>query len=310
MQKMIAVGVDDSIYSANAITYAASMAKVIPELSITLLHIQPQVSRYLIDEAMKSLKAENKLNKLVKKNSEAANVMLEAYREQLIRLGIPEQRVSVRTQPQVAGTADDIMAICQALSFDAVLVGRRGLGYLHGLILGSLTANIVCHSQLIPVWVVDGQIRSNDIVLAIDGSSRSLRALDHLAFMLSSSGAVKINMIHIRPKLRDFCEVNLSGTVNPVADNLLLDNNQKCLDDFYSQVVTVLESNGFSRQSFDLNIVSNKLFAGKAICEAARQGGFGTVVVGKRGTAKSLHFGSISRYVLQKIENQAVWIVP
>ena len=45
MQKKILVAVDDSTPSRQAVEYAGRMAGIIPELGVTLFHVQPPISQ-------------------------------------------------------------------------------------------------------------------------------------------------------------------------------------------------------------------------------------------------------------------------
>lgn len=310
MKKKIAVAVDASLHSSHAVQYAARIAKVVPELHVVLMHIHPTISGYLLEEARSSVSAQNELQKIIQKNQAAASALLGQYQERMVQDGVPEDRIELKNRPRQIGVADDLLAWCQVADYDALLVGRRGVSFLQGLVMGSVTENLVNHSNLTPIWVVDGLIRSEKILLAVDGSPRALRAADHLSFMVSGSENSRIQMLHVQPSLQDYCEIDLQSETLAQAEAVLLDSDRRCLDDFHAQVLTVFQRNGFSKDRVELSIVSDKLFAGKAILEAAHQGDFGTVVIGKRGTSKSRFFGSVSRFVIQKAENLAVWIVP
>ena len=48
---------------------------------------------------------------------------------------------------------------------------------------------------------------------------------------------------------------------------------------------------------------------GKAILDEAKKGNYGTVVIGRRGASKAFFMGSVSRYVLDRISNRALWLV-
>ncbi|MFO7713653.1 universal stress protein [Desulfosarcina sp.] len=310
MQKKIAIAVDASMHSSHAVQYAVRMAASIPELQVVLIHIQPTLSGYLLDEARQSVKAEKELQQLIRKNQAAAVALLEEYRQRMVESGMPEDRIELKTQLRHISVADDLLAWCQVSAYDALMVGRRGVSYLQGLVMGSVTENLVNHSNLTPIWIIDGKIDSEKILLAVDGSPRALRAVDYLSFMLSGSEKSRIHMLHIQPRMQDYCEINVQLEVSAQAESILLDSDRKCLDDFHAQALTVFKRNGFSRDRIDLHIVPNKLAVGKAILDEARRGNFGTIVIGKRGESKSMFFGSVSRHVIQKAADLAVWIVP
>ena len=51
MRKKILVAVDPSVCSRHAMQYAARLVEQVREVDFVLLHIQPTVSSYLVDEA-------------------------------------------------------------------------------------------------------------------------------------------------------------------------------------------------------------------------------------------------------------------
>lgn len=108
---------------------------------------------------------------------------------------------------------NDILVLSQAASYDAILVGRRGASYLREWVMGSVTAGLVEHSEVLPIWVVDGDVKTDNIVLAADGSQASLRALDHMIFMLSAKTDRKIHVVHVRPQIPG-CLPNRGGGGN------------------------------------------------------------------------------------------------
>ncbi|WP_054691691.1 hypothetical protein [Desulfosarcina cetonica] len=49
---------------------------------------------------------------------------------------------------------------------------------------------------------------------------------------------------------------------------------------------------------------------GKSVLEAYRKGGFGTLVVGRRGMGKQFFTGSVSRFLVNQFSDGALWVVP
>ena len=88
MGKKLIIAVDDSRHSKNAVRYAAGIYKVMEDISLTLMHVQPTISQYLLDEAKKSPQAYAALEKVNRKNTETANHLLEKYKEQMMALSI------------------------------------------------------------------------------------------------------------------------------------------------------------------------------------------------------------------------------
>jgi len=176
--------------------------------------------------------------------------------------------------------------------------------------MGSVTANLVEHSKVIPIWIVDGRIDSTKLLLAADGSYASLRALDHLAFILSGSTNHRISILHIRPRFRDFCKIDLEPDTVERAQSAFLDEDQRCMDDFYPRALKILEKNGISKERLEFKSVDGNLSIPRMIIAYAHANDFGTIVMGRSGRSRGMFTGSVSYGLLQKAAHCALWVVP
>lgn len=310
MKKKIAIAVDGSVQCSQAVGYAVAMYRTLPELHYVLVHVQAALSQYLTDEAERSLKARSALNKLVEANRAHSNQILEKIRQQMIRHGVDPDRIETCSRIQTTGTAEDLMDECRSNSYDAVVLGRRGVSYFQELVTGSVTANMIEHANVIPVWMVDGEVANDLIVLAADGSQNSLRALDHLAFMLGGQEKAAIRVLHIKPQLREVCDIGVDDETMAAAEEILLDGDRHCIDGFYSQAREIVRKNGLDPDRMEVQTVASRVSITGAIIDAARKDRVGTIVVGRRGFKKGKLTGSISRKILQKATHMAVWLVP
>jgi nucleotide-binding universal stress UspA family protein len=310
IEKKILLAVDDSIHSRQALAYAARMRQVIPGLSLALFHSQPAVSQFLVDEARRHGTARAELNRVMARNAEAARALLDRSRELLVRAGVPEAAVESVSQPRQQGPAKDILDLAQHGLYDAVVVGRRGLGSLQRMVMGSVSVHLVENSQLIPVWLVDGEVCSERILAAVDGSAGALRAVDHLAFMLSGNPEAVVRFFHVTPRLRDFCEVDFSEPEARSLEALVADGDRRCMDDFFAAAMGKLKAAGFAERQIETRTASALIGVGETILEAARAEGFGTIVTGRRGANRSFFGGSVSHTVSRNIVDAAMWMVP
>ena len=136
-------------------------------------------------------------------------------------------------------------------------------------------ANLVEHSNLIPVWVVDGTVPASNVLLAADGSQATLRALDHMAFMLSGQPTQPIQMLHVRPRIQDYCEITMEKETIQDAESVLLDEDRHCMDDFYSQALAVLQKNGVDNSRLKMQYtLKAKMSVPRSIVGYARDKGF------------------------------------
>ena len=125
MDKKIMLAVDDSLQSKYAVKYAVTISSAVKDLHYVLFHVQPTISLYLIDEAQKSLKAQAELDKVSKKNEASAHEILEQYKNDMVRMGIDEDRTEIVTQRRTLGLAKDIIDFGHVGRYDAI-VGAAG----------------------------------------------------------------------------------------------------------------------------------------------------------------------------------------
>jgi nucleotide-binding universal stress UspA family protein len=310
MQKEILIAVDDSRHSNNAVRYAIGIHNLLKDIKFTLMHIQPTISEYLLDEAKKSPKAFAELEKVNRKNADVAQRLLEKHMEQMTAAGIAESALELKTQPRMLGAGKDILDFSYAGNYDAVILGRRGLSGLEEVFIGSVSANIVNNSKGTPIWLVDEQGSSGDIMIAVDGSEDSFKAVDHLASIIGGNSDIRLSFFHVTPRLKDFCEVDFEETDTEALEEIIRQGDKECIDKFFSHAKKRLHEAGIQENQINFKAREGVFRIGKAVLDEFRQGNFGTLVVGRRGMNKKFFTGSVSRYLINKFSNGALWIVP
>lgn len=310
MEKKVLVAVDDSRHSQNALRYAAGLADAIGTMKFVLFHVQPTVSQYLLQEAIARPDARAELNALMKRSHEAAHALLEKDKALMISLGVAEEAVQTMTLPRKFGVAKDILEYGTALVYDAIVVGRRGISGMTEVFMGSVSADIVGNSELLPVWLVDDEGPSTGIMAAVDGSESSLRAVDHLAFIAGGNPDVTINFFHVSPRLTEFCPIDFNETDTSSLEAIIAKGDKSCIDRFYAHALKKLADAGIDERRIRITVHQGGFKVGKAVLDAYRKGGFGTLVVGRRGMNKKFFTGSVSRYLCNRFSGGALWVVP
>lgn len=314
MQKKILIAVDGSRSSKSALKYAARIAALVGDIHFVLFHVQPMISGYLVEEALKSAKARADMEVLKKKNQAAATKLLEASREQLTQMGVDADCIEIATQARKAGLAGDILNMGETGRYDAIGVGRRGLSAFQELFVGSVTSNLVSHSKQIPIWVVDGTVASDHVLIAVDGSVNALRAVDCAAFMFSGNERVRFEMLHIQPGLEDFCDMDSDAIEAEHLKQSIQEAGRRCVRDFTTKAEARFKESGIGASQLSFREIEKRRSPAKAIVEEVHKGDFGTLILGRQGmgagSAGVSFMGRVVATVLQKIADRAVWIVP
>ncbi len=310
MNKKIVIAVDSSQPSKRALDYAVQMSTRIPDLHFVLLHIQPMVSLYLKEEARTSVLARKKMEKLLNENERLAHALLDGHRSDMMRRGIVAHRIEAVTQARKLGYAKDIIEFAQQGHFDALVVGRRGLSGIAKLYSGSVTANILEQSQVIPVWLVDGETGAGEVLVAVDGSEASLRVVDHLSFMMSGDSKMRVTLLHVASNSRNDCEIDLQEKPDAELEEIILRGDKACIDQFYTRVLEKFNQAGIDEERVRFETIESRRRIGKAVMDFAEKGDYHTLVVGRRGIDKSFFIGSVSRYMINTLSDGALWVIP
>jgi len=307
-KRQILIAVDGSKNSLNATSYVARTCQP-ANLRITLMHVMPTAPEtfwdleradYFKDETMGTYPAWKE------KRKEAAQTFLAKAKRNLVKAGVAERDVGVMLQEREVGIARDILTQ-SAHGYDAVVVGRRGLGEFQESYLGSVSQKIVEGIKDTPVWVVGGDIEAKRILLAVDGSENSRRAVDYVGSIAAETKA-EFTLFHV---VRRFSFLD-DYTLQDHEVEGFWEEVKKDIPRMFRFYKTNLERAGVdgARISTRANLDSDS--RAMDILQEAREGNYGTIVMGRRGLSKVRQFlmGRVSNKVLQRAEKFAVWLVP
>lgn len=309
MGKKILVALDGSGYSRKAIEYLVKMETVIEGMQYVLFNTQPRLSEYLVEDAKRNPKASAALQNLTKKNMESSLNLLNESKSLMTKLGVDEKNIEMVSQSIAVGTAKDILDYAKKSYCDAIVMGRRGLSRLAESFMGSVSSSVLEYAKFTPVWAIGGEAFSSKIMIAVDGSESALRAVDYVSFMIAENPDIKIILMHVSPRLRDYCTIDFDAEGDTM-DEFITQGDKRCVDSFFIHARQRFREAGIKENQIDVKQAVSTINIGKTIVEAARKGDFGTLVIGRSGIDNSFFMGSVSRYVLYNASDRAVWLVP
>ena len=308
MEKKIMALVDDSLYSKRAIEYLALMDKVISEAKYILFNVQPTISEYLMRDAHFDKDARIKLNKLREKNKQESEKLLKEYKEVMVKKGIDESRIETVTVPRVMDIVKDTLSFAKQANCDAILIGKRGVSKLEEIFTHSISSFLLEHIQTIPLWAVTEEVTSTNVAVAIDGSESALRAVEHIGFIFENNPDVNITLLHVTPRLRDYCPIEF-GEENEV-EELVVKGDKRCVESFFVHAKRILENAGIKDYQLEIKEIPSMINIARTIVNEVENGNYGTLVLGRNGIGGSFFVGSVSRYCFYNVTKSAVWIVP
>lgn len=224
---------------------------------------------------------------------------MERSRQLFVDRGIPEKAVTLKIQDRQVGIARDISREAQD-GYDALVVGRWGVSKVKDLVWGSVADKLVGHLAHIPIGVVGGTPYTGTILVALDASQEATGVADFVGSMVTGSNW-KVTLFHVVRGFEDF-------TTEAQAE---LPQAEQAIVDVFEQSVAGLQKAGLKSDLITTKTVTNAPSRAKAIVEEAKKGGYGTIVLGRRGLSRVEEFfmGRVSNKVMQLAKEMAVWVV-
>lgn len=305
MEKTILVAVDGSVYSSNSLDYLARLFSSDHKLTIHLLSVVSAGGAG--KDWMFDVDPHRSQAPASEKQAHLAHRHLKEAQERLIRHGFAKERIETRVKI-AAGVGAAIREEAQRGKYDSVLIGRRGLGAMGTMFLGSTSGELVekCHHT--PLWIVDGTVSSNRYLLAVHGHPASLMAADHLAFILKGQSDFQICLYHSNSvfgkqqpaPVEDFHQQWGKDWCNQYLD---IDNFL-----FFAHAQLLVDS-GIARHRITQLPIQMHLDIGADLLRQAKQYQCGTIVIGRRRRDGGKgQIKGVSDKTLNQAENIAIWL--
>jgi hypothetical protein len=202
--------------------------------------------------------------------------------------GFEQNRVKLKIVERQVGFARDIIEEARN-GYDLVVIGRKGTSDLAPAAFGGVSFKLLQKLDFVPMLLV-GEVRvGKKALLAIDGSACATSTLHSVGTWLVES-SFDVTLIHV---------IRVKG---PEAF-------MQIASKWGEDVVNAAEKEFFTNQ-IGTKIVSGQRSRAEAILHEAGQGGFGTIVVGRKGLSdvKIFYTGRVCHKIVQSAREQAIWI--
>jgi len=158
---------------------------------IVLLHVLPARS-YGNQQAGKTGKSDS-LSTVSEKMTQASNKLLHGHAEWLkvvLRQAGTGRLAILKTMVMKGDVSDAILRASESMEADCIAVGSRGMSDVPGYLLGSVSRKIVTHASC-SVLMVKGEVAVPlQVLLALDGSKASKRAIRKITTWLDPDEVV------------------------------------------------------------------------------------------------------------------------
>jgi len=305
-KQKVLLAFDGSEHAFHAINYVSQIAPF-HKMKIVLFNVFSSIPEAYLDlekdpqfsKSAQTVKAwEMQQKKEIQKSMDKA-------KQKLLHSGFSPDAVSIKIHNRKEGIARDIVKEAQN-GFNAVIIGRRGMGTYKEIIVGSVAKKIVEKIVFLPVLMIGEIPPDNKFLVAIDSSKNALRAVDYVAQILGGFD-FKINLFHA---IRGDQSVH-SGIGHLFFPKESLEEAEAGATAIFEKAKRRLKEAGFTSDQINTKLVSGVPSRAEAIVKEAREGDYGTIVLGRRGLSKVQEFllGRVSNKVIHIIRRRALWIV-
>ena len=153
--------------------------------------------------------------------------------------------------------------------------------------------------QNMPVWVTGGAIKSKKVLICVDSSDNSLRAVNHAGLMLAGTDCT-LTIFHTIRHIMSFIPKELLDEA-PDLEEIWQKRAGSEMTPFIEESKAMLVNAGIGEERIEIKIINGTGSAARDILDEAKEGDYGTIVLGRRGISKmkELFMGSVTNKVLQ-----------
>jgi len=306
-QKKILLAVDGSDRSFETVRYVSRIPPF-RNMQVVLFYVYRGVPQNYSDlgKAPQFKQSVRSARLWEERQKEALQEHSKVVKQILLDAGFPKEAITVKIRHRKKGIARDIIKEAHA-GYDFVVVGRKSTGKLKEIALGSVATKLVEKISFNTLVVVGKSVEPGKVLLALDGSKGSLRAVDCVAATLGDCEACETELVHV---IREDHIFQRDGQQFVVPDNGIKEA-KKSISVFFDEAKSLLIKSGFESDQISTEIITGAFSRAGAIVQEAKKGDYGTIIVARRGLSKVRDFfiGRVSNKVIQMARKKAVWVV-
>jgi nucleotide-binding universal stress UspA family protein len=301
-QRKLLVPVDGTERSLKTVRYLTQV-EPFKHMHVVLFNVFSSVPTYYYDleKEPASVKVFGQVRAWENQQKKEMTEYMHKCRQILLQAGFAEDAVETRIHKRSKGVARDIIKEAQK-GYHAVVLRRRGMAQLRGMIMGSVATKLLEKLSFIPL-VIAGQNPVNaKYLLAVDGSPNALKAVDFAASTLAGQDC-SFGLIHA---------VRGNGEAGAQLAEESAQQAKAQVPEMFGVAIESLAAKGFDKRKIATKLAAGVHSRAGAIVEEAGKGTYGTIVVGRRGLSrvKDFFIGRVSNKVVQAGRKFTVWVIP
>ena len=307
LTKTFVVAVDGSELALKSLDYLNLLYGPKRNLEVALLYVLPTLPAILVADPNRQTRS--KVLNIEKKSIQIAEDILAEASSTLLKQGFDEACIEATCRKKHVGIAQDICTFAADKQADALLITMRGRSRLATFFQGEICNKVLAHCRTCPLWIVEGEVHSNRVLIAIDRSENALRAAEHAGTMLAGLDC-QVTLFHSKRHLNRFVPQEVLKET-PELDELWKYTAAELVAPYMKKAKEMLLGAGLKEAQIHVKVVDGSRSAASDILKEARGSGCGTIVLGRHGRSglKEFFMGSITSKVLQDCSGMAVWVV-
>lgn len=293
MKKNFLVTVSDDYEHLTGVEFICSFFKKLSEHEITLLHVCRRDASDMNKALMELWSSpDEKVNGTLTVGAKKA---LDKATELLSQSHMSVDQMMTITCAERYGKVKDILSHGSEGLFDAIILGKRASYTLQWFFErpSDETAQSIIRDNLLtsPLWICpEFEAGRKNVLVCVDGSEDSLRAVDHVGYILSRQDQHSITLFYVE---------NGAGLNS---------------DTIFETAIEVLNKHHISSERIT-KVSTWGLNAARTIMNYAEEFGFAAVAVGLHGQNKGLLnrinlAGSTASTLINKTEKVSLWCCP
>jgi len=305
-QKKLLLALDGSENSFDAVRYVRELDPF-HKMKVVLFNVFSSIPEFYwdLEKDLQSSQSAREIRSWEMHQREVIQKFMDKAKQSLLSSGFSQDSVIVKIQNRNKGIARDIILEAKD-GYSAIAIGRKSKGIYKEIIVGSVATKIIEKLAFIPVLMIGKVPLNKNILVALDSSENAMRAVDYVATTLGGFD-FKTTLLHvIRGVMHSQAEIP-----DLFLPKIFIERAEKEINDVFDKAKQCLTDAGFKSNQITTKIILDAHSRAGAIIHEAREGDYGTIVLGRRGLSRAQEFfmGRVSSKVIHTIRNRAVWVV-
>jgi nucleotide-binding universal stress UspA family protein len=305
IQKIL-VAIDVSERSVQTVHYLADL-NGLRDAQIHLLNIFSGIpeSFHDIQKEPSSMKMMADIIAWEQTQKDEIQAYFEKCRRILLAADFHPQRIKTIIHPRQAGVAKDI-ATAAHNGYDALLLRRRGMSKLSGMILGSVATKLLHQIDFLPMIFAGRQPHNNRLLIAMDLSENAMRAVDFAGRMIAGQDC-EVGLISVLRKGVSW-EKQSSAPTLPMKSYL---NAEDRIVEKFEEAKMRLAAGGLDSAKIKTRIIQEVPSRSGAIVDWAQKEDYSTIVMGRKGMSQDEAFtlGQVADKIIHVGRSHHIWLV-